>query len=50
MKGRMKVRKGERDEGKEDVGDALDQQKREQIIGGSPIMVDCYLFYLFFIF
>lgn len=44
MKGRLKVRKRKGDVEKKDVGDAVDQQKKEQIIEGYPVMLECLHF------
>lgn len=47
MKGRMKVKKEEGDVEKKDIGDAVDQQKKEQIviIEQYSIMIECLQFY-----
>lgn len=44
MKGRLKVRTGEGDIEKKEVGDAVDQQKREHIIEEYSIMLECLHF------
>lgn len=46
IKGKMKVKKEGGDVEKKDIGDAVDQQKKEQIIEQYSIMIECLQFIL----